>query len=264
MSYGPFAAWDSAATYSAGNRVSYEGYLYEAMTAISAGDNPRTATYSLLSGTFRKWRVWDYPAAYLMARLRGIPDSAFADESGVASPMPPEVRTICVRNFYISGIDPSDDTYTAPDSMSSAGYGMPKGMDSNWAQTTYWDPVYAPSAAALEDGAPKSYDIGGGVDNAIVYQPNTVAAHILSDLNAGSPEDYLAPAWSTETQGQMISCYQTFDREYGFALIGTAPYTGDESSTTSFQDNWEAQRPFTGYSGAFFITYTDPDLNDDT
>ena len=264
MSYGPFEPWDSAASYSAGNRVTFGGYIYEAMTAISAGDNPRTATYSLLGGTFRKWRVWDYPATYIMARLRGLPDAAFADEFGVASPMPVEVRTICVRNFYISAGDPVYDLFTLPTSYSEAGYGMPQGMDTNWEQPSLWDPIYAPSAAMYEDGAPKAYDndLGGG--SALYFQPNTVAAQILYDLNGGFNEAYLAPAWDDETQGQMISCYQTFERNYNFALMNTSPYSGDGTSTPAFQDNWQAAREWTGYDQVYFIKDTSPDLDDDT
>lgn len=254
-----FPAWDSKKAYALDDRVYYQGYLYQAMTSISPGDDPRTATFTNSGVTFRKWTIYDLPSTYLMARLRGIPDNSISDESGVASPMPYEVRTICVRNFF-----QSDESFQEPTSKSLGIYGMPQGMDSNWAQTEYWDPVYAPSAAAYADGKPKSYPYPASmpIDSGIVFQPNTVSAQLLSDLNMGSPEDYLAPAWSTETQGQMISCYQTFSREYGFALVGTAPYTGDESNTTSFQDNWEAQRPWTGYSGGFFIKYTDPNFKD--
>jgi hypothetical protein len=255
--------WDNSKTYSEGDQVTYEGYKYQAMTSISAGDNPRTATYSTLGGTFRKWKVWDYPSFVIMARLRGVDQLAFADILGVESPMPYEVRTICVRNFYQNGASPDQDLYSVPTSMSQSGYGMPQGMDSNWDDPEDWDSVYAPSAAAYEDGAPKSYNYNLGADDGIVFQPNTVAALILSDFNPSpATEDYLAPAWSTETLGQMVSCYQTFSREYGFALIGTPPYAGDESNTTSFQDNWVAQRPWTGYDGAFFIKYTDPNFKD--
>ena len=234
MSYGPFSAWDSAATYSTGDRVTYGGYIYEAMTSIAANDNPRTATYSLLGGTFRKWRVWDYPASYIMARLRGLPETAIAAEGGNPSPLPEEIRLVQVRAEYDFNGAPDADIYWQPDSVSSAGYGMPAGMDSNWSDPDEGELVWSFSAARYEDGAPYAYDYNLGADSGIIYSPTTVLANL--DYVPDDGFFNLYPAWSTETQGQMISCYQTFDREFN-VLINGSP---NSEATPSFKDNWRS------------------------
>ena len=205
--------WDAAATYPSGAQVSYEGYRYQAMTSISAGDNPRTATYSLLGGTFRKWRVWDYPASYIMARLRGIPGH---DEVT----LPQEVRLVQVRADYQYNGDPTADIYLVPDSMSSAGYGMPKGMDSNWGTPAQGELVWSFGAARYDDGKPASYDYNLGADEGIVFSPTTILPKARYDLPATPPSmsTYWAfyPAYADETQGQLISCYQTFGRTFNW------------------------------------------------
>jgi hypothetical protein len=235
MSYGPFSAWDPEATYTAGQRVSYGGYIYEAMTSIAANDNPRTATYSLLGGTFRKWRVWDYPFSYIMARLRGLPENVLANEGGVVSPMPEEIHLVQVRTDFQNNGSPDADLYWQPDSKSSAGYGMPAGMDSNWSEPEEGQLMYSFSAARYEDGAPYAYDYNLGADSGIIYSPTTVAAKL--EYDAPSDTFLVLPAWHTETQGQRISCYQTFLREFTFTQPGPSTAT---QSTIEFQDNWIA------------------------
>lgn len=245
---GPFAAWDPAATYSAGNRVSFGGYIYEAMTAISANDNPRTATYtatltdSALGGgtttaTLRKWRVWDYPASYYMARLRGLPDDAITpgfQKNG----LPEEIRTVIVRTLYQNNGSADADIYHQPDSASYSGYGMPAGMDTNW--STPADPedlgyelVWSFSAGRYEDGEPYAYDYNLGAATGLCYQPTTILGSLVdSTLNPGGYD--MMPAWETETQGQMISCYQTFDRDFN---VGGGT-TSIVLTTPPFGDNW--------------------------
>ena len=202
--------WKPDEAYAAGDKVSYKGYRYEAMTATSAGDKPTEATYTTLGATFRKWRVWDYPASYIMGRLRGLP--GYAEVS-----VPQEVRVVQVRADYQYNGDPTADLYLVPTSMSSAGYGMPQGMNAVWsADPSNGELVWSFSAAAYEDGAPKSYSYSLGTDEGIVFGPTTILPKARYDVEY-APDLYkwaFYPAYATETQGQLISCYQTFGREF--------------------------------------------------
>lgn len=258
---GPFAAWDPGATYAEGDRVTYGGYIYIAMTAISSGDDPRTATFTetftnrigagTATATMRKWTIWDYPVGHYMAQARGLPAFELTTL--------PQARTFCVRGEF----DDLTENYTYPTSASYEGYNMPGGLDCNWPAEL----MAAPSEVPFEDYSwgrlvPKKYpyqpSVGG--EEAVCFQPNTVSALIRSDLNAGFPENYLLPAWSAETQGQMFACAGTFSREYVFIDVGSWQ---DQTGTPSFQDNWEATREWTGYDGLDFIIGTNPDLSTD-
>jgi len=263
MSYGPFDPWDEAETYSTGDRVSYEGYIYEAMTSIAAGDNPRSATYSLLGGTFRKWRVWDLPASYIMARLRGLPENVLANEGGVVSPMPEEIHLVQVRADYQYNGSPEADLYLQPTSMSSAGYGMPKGMDSNWGTPSEGELVWSFSASRYEDGKPYAYDYNLGTDSGIVYSPTTILPKARYDTIVGSNTNWaFYPAYATETQGQLISCYQTFGRtfdwidEVGATDTAIIPAFADSFNTAGNGFTTNNENPIGDTIG------TDPDYKD--
>jgi hypothetical protein len=255
MSYGPYPAWKGDTTYATGDRVSFGGYIYEAMTSIAAGDNPRSATYSLLGGTFRKWRVWDLPASYIMARLRGLPENVLSTDSGVVSPMPEQIHLVQVRTEYQYNGSPDADLYFEPGSKSSAGYGMPAGMDSNWSDPEEGELMYSFTAARYDEGKPYAYDYNLGSDSGIIYSPTTVAAKL--EYDATSDSFLVLPAWHTETQGQMISCYQTFSREFTFTQPG--PSTASQL-TPEFQDNWIADADALPYDGT--TIETDPDYKD--
>lgn len=267
---GPFAAWDPAATYSAGDRVSFGGYIYEAMTAISANDNPRTATYtatltdSALGGgtttaTLRKWRVWDYPASYYMARLRGLPDDAITpgfQKNG----LPEEIRTVIVRTNYQNNGSADADLYDQPASASYSGYGMPAGMDSNYDDPDDPDElgkelVWSFSAARYEDGEPYAYDYNLGAATGLCYQPTTILASLV--YYSPTNEYAVLPAWFTETQGQSISCYQTFTRTFRFTQPGPI---GQNEGASDFSDNWTSQFAGLLYDGVTIAT--DPDYED--
>jgi hypothetical protein len=84
-----YPAWNEETAYAKGDVVSYGGYLYLAMDATEAGDNPRTAvkdfefTKSVNNGFFgtsvadpvdvsmRLWTIFDFPVSVYYARLRG-------------------------------------------------------------------------------------------------------------------------------------------------------------------------------------------------
>lgn len=250
--------WDKDETYSLGDQVSLDGYRYQLMDGPSTNDNPRTATFSLLGGTFRKWKIWDYPASYIMARQRRLPGHSEIS-------LPNEVRTICVRgDFVATDAGFENDVYLSPTSLSPSGYGMPKGMNSIWGAPDEGELMYSFSAVPYEDGEPKSYDYGGGADNAIVYQPTTIAPYVSIVETEDDPPDFVSslnPAWAYETQGQMISCYQTFNRSFQYL-----DSDGDPASTLTpeFQDNWTAVPTATvdGDSPLGGIIGTEPDYED--
>lgn len=257
---GPFAAWDPAATYSAGNRVSFGGYIYEAMTAISANDNPRTATYTATATnkigpgtstrTMRKWRIWDYPVGHYMARLRGLPEFELDG--------PEEVRTFCIRGEF----DNRAETFTFPTYASYAFYGMPAGMDTVWPEPTYGELLIMASAVPLEDSTrPSAYPSDSMSSNdAVCFQPNTVSAQIVSvEVSPGTFEDAFLPAWSAETQGQMVACRATFFRTYKYNLGSDATAEIDQA-TNDFEDNWTANPALTGTDDVGTIIDSSPDF----
>ena len=232
------APWDDSATYAADAQVSYEGYRYQAMTSISAGDNPRTSTYTISGANFRKWKVWDYPASYIMARLRGIPGHAEVT-------LPQEVRLVQVRADYQYNGDPTADLYLVP-TMSAADYGMPQGMNSVWGTPSNGELVWSFSAARYDDGKPASYDYSLGADEGIVFSPTTIMPKARYD---GSIPPSLStfwafyPAYANETQGQLISCYQTFGRTFNFIDEDSSP---DTVFIPAFDDQFN--EPGNGYS----------------
>jgi hypothetical protein len=272
--------WKEDTAYAAGDQVTYNGYRYEAMTATNAGDKPNEATYGATFSaltvpfddsvdppvpfpqqtlTMRKWKVWDYPAGYIMARVLGIPGDA---EIGY----PNEIRLVQVRTEYQYNGDPTADIYHQPSSASYSGYGMPGGMDSNWAPPDFWDMIVAPSAAMYQDGAPRAYSYNLGTATGIIFNPTTIATFILNDFNTVTEknESYMAPAWASETQGQMISSYQTFSRDFYYTTSAPPDYNFSDNTTPSFMDNWQAERNWTGYlAGEILgVQYTLPDYKD--
>jgi len=247
--FGPFADWSASVTYAEGDVVYYQGYLYQAMTAITAGDNPRTATYSAtltdnagFSGTIgtpatrtmRKWTVWDFPFGIQMARLRGVSPSALYE--GGTSAVTYEVKTI-----YVTRPDRMDlNVY--PTVGSYAGYGLPSGMNQEWNEDIAFN--FAPSAV------PYNFDIINGPEDyvgpttnesGILFQPDNVTARI--SLQAGSDNFFMYPAWSQECQGQMVSSYQTFSRDFNYI---DADDNLQLLTTPGWQDNWQSNGTDTG------------------
>ena len=272
---GPFAEWNAATTYTEGDRVSYGGYIYELMDGPSTGDNPRTATFTAtLSNsafgagggtetlTMRKWRIWDYPAAYYMAKLRGLPPFSMSSFTNQQTNLSEEIRTFIVRTDYQNNGDAAQDLYHSPTSASYSGYGMPAGMDTNWGAPPDPDEVgkeliwsFSAAKYAYDNGrmlAPFTYDYNLGVANGLCFQPSTIVGSLVSN---GVDFDVL-PAWFTETQGQMISCYQTFSRDFEFTQPGPSK---DTFTTASFGDNWTGAPPTTSDGGD--TIGTDPDYD---
>lgn len=275
-SYGPYADWSETVTYYPGDTVYHKGYIYTLMSDGSFGDSstgedPKTAEFSCpfedtaginsqgasppYSYTeyrdMRRWRLFDLPFGYYEAALRGVPPAVF-DTFGVGSPLPKEIRTTCVSGF---------DVRAAPKatSCSYAGYGLSAGLDSTWDDPVFGELLYSFSAIPMDELENTTYtDPVSGSFSAIFWQPDTIAALIGSGNNGGFPEDYLLPAWSAETQGQMFSCTQTFSRTFDFILDGSTG-AGDSSDTPAFQDNWQAQRNWAGYDGTLGISGTTPD-----
>ena len=257
---GPFAPWDSASTYSTGDRVSLGGYIYQAMTSISAGDDPRTATFTATATnkigpgtstrTARKWRIWDYPVGYYMARLRGLPEFELDG--------PEEVRTFCVRGEF----DNRAEVFTYPTYASYAFYDMPAGMDTVWPAPASGELLIMPSAVPLEDSTrPAAYPSdSGSSDDAVSFQPNTVSAQITSvEVSPGTFEDALLPAWSSDTQGQMFACMATFSRTYKYNLASDPTGEGN-AATNLFEDNWTANPYLTGTDDVGTIIDSSPDF----
>lgn len=258
---GPFAPWDKDTAYDEGDRVTFGGYIYQLMDGPSTNDDPRSATYTASATnaigpgsdtrSMRKWRVWDYPVGYYMARLLRLP--AFSITG------PEEVRTFCVRGDF----DDRTGSQTYPTSASYIFYDMPAGTDTVWPDPNDGELMTAPSAVPLEDSTrPKAYGDPSvtATSDAVCFQPNTVSALIRDGMNGVNAENYLLPAWSDETQGQMFACTLSFSRNYTFIDIGSGT---DTSATPAFQDNWEATREFTGYDSINYIIGTSPDLSTD-
>jgi hypothetical protein len=284
---GPFAPWDKDVAYTEGNRVSYDGYIYELMDGPSTNDDPRSATYSetftptALAGssttlTMRRWMLWDYPAGYYMAKLRGIPPFSLIDIMG-NTPVSNEVRLVQVRaKANVNEDNTNDDAYDLPTSASFEGYRMPGGMDSTWAEPTDYNftdtsvtpPVpytvtggklmYAPATAAYEDGYPAAYNIFDGQAYGVCYSPTCIIPITTSGEVDGDTVYYINPIMQTETQGQMIASYGTFSREFKYLVSGSPRFGTDEATTTGFQDNYLAS-PSAISGFGFAAIDTDPE-----
>lgn len=247
--FGPFDDWSDTLPYAEGEVVYYQGYLYQAMTSILAGDNPRSATYTAtlsdtagFSGTIgatttrtmRKWTVWDFPVGMQMARLRGVSPAALYD--GGASPVTYEVKTIYVTKSdrYAAGVYPASGSYS--------GYGLPAGLNQNWDEDLSF--TFAPSAIPYSFdtfNAPQDYVGPTTNESGILFQPDTLTPYF--DIQAGSSNYHLYPAWAEEVQGQMVSSYQTFSREFNYIDANDDPQT---LATPAWQDNWQANGTDTG------------------
>jgi hypothetical protein len=192
-----YPVWDEEIAYAKGDVVRYEGYLYLAMDATEAGDNPRTAvkdfefTNTVNNGFFqtppptyddpvdvsmRLWTIFDYPVSVYYARLRGLKDTTLQKIDGLGSDLPSNegYHTISVQNGWYYSVD-SDEAITdteyprmqPPSTASWEGYGMPGGMTAHYNiknDTEDGDPdwIYGPSSVLREAvvdayGAPKSY-----------------------------------------------------------------------------------------------------------
>lgn len=245
--YGPFPDWSDSVNYATGDRVYYDSYIYQAMTAITAGDNPKTATFTAnltdnagfsatvgttTTRTMRKWTVWDFPVGIQMALIRGVSPSAL--DTGGTSPVTYEVKTIYVTrpDRTALGVYPTVGSY--------AGYGLPSGMNQEWNEDISYN--FAPSAVPYNFdliNGPEDYVGPTTNESGILFQPDTITPH----FDQQGTNYYLYPAWSDEVQGQMVSSYQTFSRDFNYIdaddnlqILGT-PY---------WQDNWEANGTDTG------------------
>lgn len=242
-SYGPYADWSETATYAEGDVVYYGGYLYLAMTSITAGDNPRTSTFSCtftdtsgINGggtanrTMRKWRIFDLPNSYYQAMLRGIPPGRFGNFSINTSPLVDYVRTISAVGFALDGEIAVECSYN--------GYGISAGLDVTY-EVDELDGVdnitllYSFSAIPLEE-VEGNTTYRDPTDNyeAIFWQPNTV----------GTGSD--APAWGDDCQGMMFASMQTFSRDYSilesYSVGPPVTAVTNDVTTVAFQDNWQA------------------------
>lgn len=265
--YGPYDDWDETQAYAADDVVYYGGYLYRAMTSTSAGDNPRTATYSCtlsntsglpygstLTKTMRKWRLFDLPFSYYQAMLRGIPPKAFSTY-GESSSFPDEVRTISAVGFALDGEIATE--------CSPAGYDLFAGLDVTYAVNSLEGVdnitlLYSFSAVPID----KVDQLLGGQTyldpttnySAIFWQPNTVGT--------GSQ----GPAWGDDCQGMMFASMQTFSRDYGilesYSLGPPVTSVTNDVTTVAFQDNWLAAVDPMAPSG--IPLNTDPDFPTDT
>jgi hypothetical protein len=261
--------WKEDTAYAAGDQVTYNGYRYEAMTATNAGDKPNEATYGATFSaltvpfddsvdppvpfpeqtlTMRKWKVWDYPAGYIMARVLGIPGHA---EIGY----PQEFRLVQVRGDYQYNGAPDTDLYLQPSSASYSGYGMPGGMDSNWGDPEEGELVWSFTAGTYADGIPRSYPYNLGLSQGVVFSPTTIMPQLVFD--SPSNQFLVLPAWSTETQGQMISSYQSFLRDFEFFDGATTRIT---QATPPFVDDWTSTADAIDFFGTSIST--DPDYKD--
>jgi hypothetical protein len=279
-----YPAWDEETEYAKGDVVSYGGYLYLAMDATEAGDNPRTAvkdfefTYSI--GTYagedprypqnvsmRLWTIFDFPVSVYYARLRGIKDEALAFDS--ESPLPSEegYHTISVQNgwHYSSdnGGDIIDTEYPRmqpPSEGSWQGYGMPGGMTSDYEITkgeASLDWIYGLSSVLKsgdEYGAPMSYGHAYenptsqfGAGNGVCYGPSYISP--MERSVAGTY--YLSPFPDiAENAYGIFAAACQFGREYEF--------DGGTETLISFQDEYLTNSTET-YGGGD-LNYTVPDF----
>jgi hypothetical protein len=282
-----YPAWNEETAYAKGDVVSYGGYLYLAMDATEAGDNPRTAvkdfefTKSVNNGFFgtsvadpvdvsmRLWTIFDFPVSVYYARLRGIKDTALQRIGGQGSAIPSEegYHTISVQNgwFYSSdnGGSLTDTEYPRmqpPSAASWDGYGMPGGMTSHYNITkdeASLDWIYGLSSVLKSEddyGSPKSYGHAYengttqfGAGNGVCYGPSYISP--MERSVAGTY--YLSPFPDiAENAYGMFAAACQFGREYEF--------DGGTETLISFQDEYLTNSTET-YGGGD-LNYTVPDF----
>ena len=264
--YGPYGDWSETTAYSEGDVVYYGGYLYRAMTSITAGDDPRTATFTCtftntagISGgtstrTMRKWRIFDLPNSYYQAMLRGIPPGRFGTSTNT-SPLVDYVRTISAAGFKISG--------EVADECSWDGYGFFAGLDVTYSIDTLTTVdkerlLYSFSAVPMDRVdqmlGGSTYDDPTNNYTAVFWQPNTV----------GDGTEY--PAWGDDCQGMMFASMQTFGRDYtvleSYSLGPPETTSTADLTTVSFQDNWTSV-PVSSPPIVGIPLVTDPDFATD-
>lgn len=256
--YGPYADWSETATYADGDVVYYGGYLYRAMMAITAGDNPRTATASFTfddesgingggtaSRTMRKWRLWDLPAGYYHAMLRGItPDVLTAEYASTKVPAFDYLYMIQVRACAKTGVGYYIDSRTPATVCSYLGYGLNSGLNCEYSDSDLeaGELIYSFTAISMDMVDPQieqSYQREEFFDErSLIWMPNTIAA--WSEIPSDSYEVTSvtsAQGFDPTTLRSMHSSMQTFGRTFTW-VDGLSPVTTESGTTVEFDDNW--------------------------
>ena len=257
--YGPYADWSETATYNQNDIVFYRGYLYRLMTPTSStGDNPVTSTFSCTfddesgingggtaSRTMRKWRLWDLPAGYYHAMLRGItPEVLTAEYASTNVPAFDYLYMIQVRACAKTGVGYYIDSRTPATVCSYLGYGLNSGLNCEYsdADLEAGELIYSFTAISMDRVDPQveqSYEREEFFDErSLIWMPNTIAA--WSEIPSDSYEVTSvtsASGFDATTLRSMHSSMQTFGRTFTW-VDGLSPVTTESGTTVAFDDNW--------------------------
>jgi hypothetical protein len=260
----PFAGyddWKDSLTYSANSVVYYKGYLYRAMTAIDAGDNPLTATheFSFDSGDFgfdkiyptpaepnpsntftkvlRKWTVYDLPSGYYYQKLYGRTTAPGASESFANG-------DAMVLTVYSLGDSDQGGRFV---NYNWIGYGLPPGLNSEWIEPNFIyakdtdaeqnissELIYHISFVPIDEGAmPKQYgdeDVTGFQYQSHLYQ--FTSSTFFESNKYGDDEIDGIRMWTMY--------YAAFSRDHNYTGIG---YGSATRTSPAFADNYTASIP---------------------
>lgn len=252
-----FDVWDETVAYDQYDIVYHEGYLYKAVVATSAGDNPLTAeaTFTFTDSTYTntapgdpadivylelpKWVLWDLGADYYYGLLKGRPTSPFDNPGRNATQ---GVRTLVVRaNFSGSASDSTDEhSYDNATQASYSGYEFPSGMTSDWEGG-----LYAPSMVEFEGamGTPTSYFGDFGNLSGLIYQP-TAFLPVQSKatyVENGVTKFYASIYWDNGGISTSFTIGSLFALNYSRDTL----VNGGDYSVSGWTDNW-TNAPGTG------------------
>lgn len=245
--------WQDTVAYDAGDVVAYGDYLYRAIQATTAGQEPRqaTASFTFIDGTFGNpsqtktlpvWVLWDLGVDYYYGLLRGVALSPYTSTLKTATQ---GIRTLVARSNFdgTASVSSDEHLYDLPASASYAGYGFPAGMDTVWDDPEEGELIFAPSMVPISEYGPESYQFDGGAANGLQYQ----SSHIVAvGGNDGATAYWDNGVENDLTIGSLFSIYQSFSRDYSGSM-----------TTPDFQDNW------INYTGDTYVpvTSTDPDFD---
>lgn len=290
--YGPYYKWKEDGEYKVNDIVFHEGYLYRLMgnlededpldPYISINEDPRTATFSCkfyddsgvnafyerddeVTLTMRRWMLFDLPAGYYHAMLRGFDKNGLI--SSQISPFCQHMYMICVRAFAkIKVIEmpdpPSDelstsghiDARTPVTDCSYAGYRLNSGLDATYSddELVGGGLIYSFTAIPISnaDSNNSAYQREEfESERSLVWMPNTIVtydAYPGSGIGYGGHSDE-SNGVSYETQQSLHSSMQVFSRSFsGRGYDDDGLPVSASWTTVSFEDEWATGTPDDG------------------
>lgn len=233
MPFWNYPDWKANQSYARDTVVYYNSYLYVAMTDCEAGDNPLTSTYTAYfecgdfgfdkifpseennfnpdntyTRTMRKWTVADLPFSYYHAKLCGLYGEGFT-YSGYGD----AGQEVMVLNVYRpEGPDQGPDDPKLKYNWS--GYGITRGLNSEWPESEIGELMYHISFVPIELGMP--YQEGDETVSGL-YWPSHLYQYNTSTFFGGNPYGAFFLPYADGTVRMSTMYYASFSRTHSFS-----------------------------------------------